>query len=490
MGPLSKYWEILRIDPGGNGIGYKKQTLPLASAFFEAEFSELMTARSQTLRQKHRSVQTSLHSQFTIYNPAIDLPNQVKAGLCLRSYISYTILSACKTLASQFSATGQFTYQDLLPYVLNDDGKIQVILAQDKKAQRVLNRTGKPEKSAYQLFSVEVLRKFNPKGQRVSSLDNWVHLQVRQNKDLQDFLSQQGLCKLSDWALLNRAGLHPLNTLSMEERHIIEAYHTVYRRDRRKQQQQNHLKCPDPSPAQLQEMQQYLQEKGITFASLTSLKTELKRLAQMLRQYAIWSRNGTPLSESLEDVDPRYGSPKEFCDPKAINDLDQIAQQELGEFCRQQLMECLDWGINKGISEHILNLENRPRYAVFAPKVVAILQLVYCQGQSQSQIADTLGMTNQSQVSRVLNPTTLVKRVRYWTVNQFFQILLNQVSNLNLVPLPIAPDYLKNLMQHIEDFFDAEVFQAAVAEIKMAKRQTMASLYAQRLRHYIEKNKE
>lgn len=482
MGPLSKYWEILRIDPGGNGCGYKKQSLPLASEFFQAEFSQLAhtdpSVRSHPPMQTHRSVQTSLHHQFTTHPPAVDVQSQVNAGLCLRSYVSYAILRACKHLASQFAATGQFTYHDLLPYVLNDDGGMHIVLDQNG-AQWILTRNGQPEKYVYQLFSVEVLRKFNPKAQRVSSLDNWVHLQTRQNKDLQDFLSEQGLYKSSDWALLNRAGANQLDSLSLRERQIIEVFHAVYRRDRRQQQQNRGQPCPDPDPDQLQEMQHRLQERGITFDLLGQLKTELKQLAQVLRQYAIWNSNGMPQSESLEQ--------KEFCDPNSINDLDHIAQQELREFCRQQLVNCLDWGIDQGICEHIRNLSQRPRYAVFASKVTAILKLVYCQRQSQRKIADTLGMTNQSQVSRVLNPTKLLNRVRYWTVDHFFQILSVQVSNLNLATVSTDPDYLKNLMQHIEAFVDAEAFQAAFAEIKTAKNLSMNSLYAQRLRHYIEK---
>ena len=414
----------------------------------------------------------------------VDLQHQAKAGLCLRAYVSYPILAACKILASKFSATGQLTYRDLLPYVLNDDGETQVVLDQDDKQQWVINRNGEREPSSYQLFSVEVLRKFNPNGQRVTSLDNWVHLQIRQNQELKKVLSERGFYKVSDWALLNRARQHQLEKLSLRECLIVKAFHAVYRRDRR-QQQQNHLKCPAPTLAQLDEMQQQLQTEGITFNSPTQLPIELKQIGQLLRHYAIWSSNGMPQAEPL--ANPDSGAQRELCDPNSTNDLEQIAQQELKEFCHRQLIECLDWGINQGICEHINSLHQRPRYARFASKVKAILKLVYFQRQSQSKIADTLGMTNQSQVSRVLNPTTLLKRVRYWTVEQFFQILSAKVTSLKLATISTDPDYLTNLMQHIEAFVDAEAFQAAIAEIKTAKSHSMDSLYAQRLRYYLER---
>ncbi len=492
MGPLSKYWEILRLDPSDAGCGYKKQLLPLASEFFQSEFSNLIESMVQTNRstvatattshQNHRTVQVLLHQQFMTQSS--DLQRRAKAGLCLRGYVSYSILKACKTLANKFAATGQLTYQDLLPYVLNDDGEEQIVLNQDPRQQLILNHNGVPKQSTYPLFSVEVLRKFNPNVQGMASLDNWVHLQTRQNSELKKVLAERGFYKVSDWALLNRARSPQLNSLSLRERQIVEAFHTVYRRDRRKQQR-NHLVCAAPTVAQLHEMCQYLQEKGVVLNLPDQLKTELKQIGQVLRQYAIWSSNGMPQSESL--VDPYSGSPREFCDPNSINDVEQLAQQELREFCRQQLLECLDWGINRGICEHIRSLRQRPRYAAFASKVADILTLVYCHGQSQTKIASTLGMTNQSQVSRVLNPTTLLQRVRYWTVTYFFQMLSTKISSLNLATFSTDPDYLNNLMQHIEAFVDAEAFQVAFAEIKTAKRRSMNSLYAQRLRQYLEK---
>ena len=488
MGPLSKYWEILRIDPAGEGCGYKKQLLPLASEFFQAEFPELIgpAARSHPSPQQHRSMQISLHAQFRTQASLADLQSLTKAGLCLRCYVSYAILKTCKHLASLFWGTGQFTYRDLLPYVLNDDGRQQIVFDHEGQKQLVLDRNGESQQTAYPIFTVEVLRKFNPKAQSASSLDTWVYYQTRQNKDLKDFLAERGLSILSDWAILNRFGSHKLDQLAPRDRHLIEAFLAVYRRDRRKQSQNRHRKCPDPTPNQLQEMQQQLQEKGVTIHSPQALQQELKQLAQLLRQHAIWSSHGMPQASSLEEVDLRYGIPKELSDPNSINNLDQIAQQELSQFCRQQLTVCLDFGIAKGIREHIHNLSQRPRYAVFAPKVIDILKLVYCQGQSQSEIATQLGMANQSQVSRVLNPTTLLNRVRYWTVTQFFQILSVKVSNLNLATISTDPDYLNTLMQHIEAFFDAEIFQPAVAELKTAKNRSMSSLYAQCLRHYLE----
>lgn len=494
MGPLSKYWEIIRIDPGGKGCGYKIQGLPLASEFFQAQFPELaeveMPVRSHIPPQQHRYIQAVLHDQFTRHTTpqttTLDLQSQFKAGLCLRAYVAYAILKACKILANQFQGTGRFSYQDLLPYVLNDDGRIQVILDPETKIQLILKSKDETPKATYPLFSVDVLRTFNPKAHQVVSLDNWTHRQIQQNKEIKDFLAEQGFYKSSDWALLNRAGKGQLDLLSLRECHLIEAFHAIYRRDRRQQQKKRGQLCPAPTPEQLQAMQQHLQTQEIYFNHIGHLETELKQVAQVLRQYAIWHSNGMPPSEFLEAIDPYTNTQKEFCDPNSINTLEQIAQQEFREFCHQQLIQCLDWGIEQGICELTDQLKQRRNYAAFASNVVTILQLAYCQGYSQSKIADTLGMNNQSQVSRVLTPTKLLNQIRRWTVKRFLQILSSKESTLNIETISTDPNYLDNLLHYIEAFVDTEIFQAAVAEIKTAKRCSMNSLYAQRLRQYIE----
>ncbi|MFG6100574.1 hypothetical protein SPB21_35375 [Leptothoe sp. ISB3NOV94-8A] len=484
MGPLSKYWEILRIDPGDEGLGYKKQFLPLASEFFYAEFSELidLPKQPQLSFQKHRDVQTTLHLKFLNG----DVGTSIRAGLCLRSYITYNILRACKILASKFSFSGQFTYRDLLPYVLNDDGELQIVLDADRKKQLIVNHNGELEPSTYKLFTVEVLRKFNPQGKRVSSLDNWVHLLVRQNPDLQDFLVKQGYYKLSDWALLNRAGSSQLENLAPRERDLMRAFHAVYRRDRR-QQQQTHLRSsPAPSIAQLQEMQQYLQGMGINVDLPEQLNTELKRLAQVLRQYAIWRNSGMPQAESL--TDQNSGIQREFSDPNSINALEKIEQQELVEFFEQQLVECLDWGIERAIHDRVLKMQGG-KYAEFASKIPSILKMVYHDDLPQRQIASDLGIT-QARLSRITRLNILVKEVRAQSIQRFLDVLLSRLHGQNLTELSSDSEYLSNLFRSVEAFVDARLFESAFSELKTARSAPMKSIYSQRLRHYLQQHSD
>ena len=51
------------------------------------------------------------------------------------------------------------------------------------------------------------------------------------------------------------------------------------------------------------------------------------------------------------------------------------------------------------------------------------------------------------------------------------------------------PDYLKTLLEQIEAFADAEIFQEAVEEIRAGKNRSMDSLYAQQLRVYFGNSK-
>ncbi|WP_424096884.1 hypothetical protein [Moorena producens] len=524
MVPLSRYWEILRLDPASVGCGYKKLLLPLAWEFFQQKCLELdapetrcsvrgsvgQSPRGARLLgrgtrpsvaplghatgthlsvEQHRDIQTSLYAWF--HPEASGSPiSRARAGLCLRCYVSYPILKACKKLASLYSASHHFTYRDLLPFVLDDDGKVLIILDQDGITQLILNGDRETKKTDYQFFTVEVLRKYNLNSSSKSRLDDWVYYQTKQHPKLKEFLSERGLCFLSDWALLNRARPTQLEQLLPRDRKILEAFHAVYRRDRRQQPTKKARRCPDPTQSQLEEMRHLLQEKSVIVNSLAQLRDELKHLARVLRRYDIWIRSGFPPSESLEVSDSDTGRDRELPDQNFTNTLDAIARQELQQFCGQQLIACLDLGIEQGLTEHITKLQHSRSYARFASKVISGLELIYCHGKSQAEIASILGMTNQSQVSRVLNPKDLLNRVRFWTIDKLFHIISHAAHQFNLANMSRDPDYFRNLMEHLEAFVDSEVFQEAAAEIMTGKNRSTNSLYTQRLCRYLETLKQ
>jgi hypothetical protein len=221
--------------------------------------------------------------------------------------------------------------------------------------------------------------------------------------------------------------------------------------------------------------------------SAHSLLNQLKQLAYRLRREDIWGRRGFPLTEPLEMTDPDTGetSLKEIPAQTSTNDSEAAERSELQAFCYEQLLHCLDQGIRDGIGDRVQTLKQRPRYAHLAHQVKPALRLLYFENKSQGQIAAHLGMTNQSQVSRILNPKELLTSIRQRTLEALLNRILERIRDLKLTAFPVSPAYLKNLMHQVGMFADEHVFAAALAEINTSRNRSMASLYAQHLRQIL-----
>lgn len=422
-----------------------------------------------------------LLSHFRASDSTIPLTSRAQAGLCLRCYVSEPILKACQKITSLFAGNGSFTYQDLLPFVLNDDGKALVVLENDGKTQLILNDKGDQEASQFKLFTVEVLRTYKSNAQASMSLDNWTFLQTKQNSELKNFLSEFGFQHLSDWALLNRVRSNQLEQLSDHDRHLVEVFHAVYRRDRRQQQQVG--RCINPTDIQLTEMGSLLQQQGI-ITNVNDLLTALKQVARQLRQFDIWQSR-----EPLEVANLETGSYELRADlPSDTENKLDAEEQEFLEFLHQQLSIALDTAIAQGIQTQITHLKNSKRYAPFAACFIPGLQLYYCQGLSLRDIGPQLDMSSWDQTRRILNPGELLGKVRMLTVQQLLETILEKVQAKGFVSMPPEASYLRTLTEQIEAFVDAEIFAEAVSEIKAGKNRLMNSIYAQQLKHYIEQN--
>lgn len=474
MDTSSRYWKICRISPQSERVGYEYRLVPTAQEFLKKQLEET----SHLPNSQNGDIQATLLSYFHAKNSAIDATNRAVAGLCLRCNVSYPILKACQKIDNLFGGEKSFTYHDLLSFVLNDDGKTLVILDSDRKTQLILDEKGEAKTTAYKFFTVEVLRTFKPNSQSSMSLDNWVYLQTKQNPELKDFLSEFGFKNLSDWALLNRARPKQIERLSQRDRFLVEVFHAVYRRDRVQQRQRRVGKCPDPSSAQLEEMLTHLQKRDIVINTPIELMKELKQVAIQLRQYDIWSYR-----EPLEIQDPDTGNnvPRPDLPYDSQNELD-VEQQELVDFLHQQLKLSLAAAIEQEIQARITKLERSKKYAPFAQQFIPGLQLYYCQCLSLKEIAPELGMTSWDQARRVLNPGDLLDKVRELTVQQVLDKTLEKAKDKGLTQIPPEPDYLKTLLEQIEAFADAEIFQEAAEEIRAGKNRSMNSLYAQQLR--------
>lgn len=464
-GASSRYWKIYRINPTRTHNGYEHSAVSAAQAFLQQSISE------------SEDIQSALLARF--YASASDIKSRAYAGLCLRCFVSEPILKACKKIHNLFASDKSFTYQELLGFVLNDDGQSLVITDDDRKAQLVVNSEGKTDTAKYQFFTVKVLQTFKSDLRVRLSLENWAYLQTKQNPEVKDFLSEFGFKNLSDWALLNRVRPKQIERLSKQDANLVEVFHCCYRRDRIQQRKQNRsggAKCPDPSECQLQEMLALLQKRGnsAVINNTKQLLKALKYVAIQLRQYDIWSYR-----ESLEVQDLETGSYVTRTDLAydSTSEVD-VEQNEILEFLHSQLEITLINSIEQEVESSILRLQKSKKYAPFAAKFIPGLQLYYQEGKSLKEITDILQMSSWDQARRVFNPGELLAKVRSKTVEQLLDNILNKACELGLTTLPPAPDYLKTLAEQIELFADEEVFQSAAEEIRAGKNRVMNSRYA------------
>ncbi|NJP10962.1 MAG: hypothetical protein HC866_17005 [Leptolyngbyaceae cyanobacterium RU_5_1] len=470
MGVSSRYWNIWCISPASEKRGYENCLIPVAQEF----------ARNHISSAQEVDVQSALLSYFHVKSATVAARIQSQAGLCLRCYVSASILKACYTIDHLFGSDKSFTYRDLLPFVLNDDGKTAVILDRNRKVQLVVMGDEPPQVSTYRFFSVEVLRTFRFEAQSSLSLENWTYLRTKQNAELKQFLAEFGFQHLSDWALLNRARPHQLERLSERDRQLVNVFHGVYRRDRRRQAT-GVKRCPDPTTEQLQEMLTDLQQRNVTIFTASELMQALKLVAVQLRQYDIWSHR-----VPLEVQDPDTGRDTIRADlPSSQLDESDLEQQELLMFFHRQLHLALNAAIAQELRDRVAALERSKKYAPLAPQYIPGLRLYYSQALSLKEIAPLLGMSSWDQARRVLNPGDLLNKVRALTVQQVLDRVLEQAQQKGFAATPPEPNYLRTLAEQVEAIADQDIFQAAVEEMRAGQGRSFNSVYAQQLRLYL-----
>jgi hypothetical protein len=451
----ARYFNLWKIDPASDCSGYSCCLIPCAQEFFQKQCFNHQRLEKKVLNDLLLCFKT----------PEIDIDKQAYAGLCLRCYVSEPILMACRKIDYLFGANQSFTYRDLLPFVLNDDGKSLMILDHNSKMALSIEPGGVLQMKTYQCFSLQILRSFESNGRNSMSLNNWVYLQTKQNPDLKNFLSEFGFQQLSDWALLNRTRTKQLEQLPPRDRCLVEVFHAVYRRDRQ-QQNQGTKRCLDPTLAQLQEMATILimHQKSI---NLPDLMSELRRLAKQLRQYDIWCYREPLELQDLETGDRLIRSDLPLV---TVSELD-VEQQEFLAFFHEQLQFALKQSIRQEIENRIAHLKKSKGYAAFADQLIPGLCLYYRQGIALKEISTLLGMSNWAQARRILNPGELISTVRTLTVRQVLHKTLTKAEAKGLTCLPPTPDYLESLVQQIE----------------AGKNRSLKSVYAQELCCYLDK---
>lgn len=441
MGKPSRYWELIKILPSGEGCGYKVQILPPAKSYFLQEFP--------TLANKPNILDQTIQNRLLALLPS---PNYPSSEICLRCYISHFILLSCIQRAKLFSAGGRINYRDLLPFVLNDDGIAP--------------------KGKYIPFACEILFEFHPESK--CSLARWIDLKVKRHKELNKYLLEFDIEIRTAWAILNKAGKSHLD--NQQDKEILAAFHVVYRWDRPQQHCQKCTgKCPQPTPAQLETMIYHLQKLGISINSSDKMLDELERIAKLLRQQNIWGKTRHITQQEHRD------EWELIIDPTSTEDLAiKFEQQELQDFCQQQLFECLDKVIKQAINDHIAKQSKSRGYASLVHLIKPILREIYLSGKTQTEIARKLDI-NQITISRLVNPTNLVKTIRRQTLDILLNQVLEKAKQLGYTQSPVEPDYFDNLVQQLELYIDILIFREAIAELRTSRQSAMQSIYAQRL---------
>ncbi|ASC72700.1 hypothetical protein XM38_036580 [Halomicronema hongdechloris C2206] len=497
MGDLLRYQKIYRLPspgslPGTVRRGYESWPSPRAKTVWD----DFLAGQNEILLNggdEDVSIQVQLFSLFA--DDSQSRERRAGAGLCLRCYISPSILQACKDQASAFAGTAnrQDTFQKLLSAVLDDDGLTLWLF--DNEEYCLLNRSDKSQSEPYRFFGADVLSGYNYQSPGRKSLSNWAYYVTRYHERLKTVLSEVGFQRLSNWALMNRARSAQLKWLSQRSRHLVEVFQAVYRRDRLKQRERDGKslrakKCPDPTNFQLGEMLDQLRELDITIQSPKILLEELRQVAQELQEIDAWIRQGRPNAEPIELPDPETGLPTERRDiaSTVVNEPEKLEYEDILQFIREQQLYALQYGIQQGIDDRLTEIRKSRRKA-HASKLIPGLRLIYQEGLSQRAIQERLSFPNQPLVARVLALKELIHQVRFRTLEKLLDIILVRANEMGLTAIPPQPNYLSNLMEQLELLVDAEVFDEALQELqKPNKDRSFDSLYAVELRRFLQES--
>lgn len=432
--PSTYYWTLIKINAAGNR---QIQSIPSAQTFFTQVFIELIDVNHLSNSQ----IQSRL---LDLYRDA-SVDKSMNAQRCLLCFISWEIEKVCLNLEKQFGAVGGFTSRDLLPYVLDDDGRLQ-------------------PKNSYQCFSLEILQSFDI---RQSSLSSWTSRKVKQHPALSKFLLECGIYLLSDWAILNDtqpkqlerilSQFHSLTVTEIQQNQwLLSSYHIVYRAQRLQQHRARKTsKCQPPTIEQLQQISDRLNSlsTGKYNFSTDNLMAQLQQLAKYLREYRIHVRGGSLAKESIDITD---GNNHNYLG--SSNTINYQEENQISEFLkkyRTQFIECLDNALATVTQIRVSKMQRKD--VIKANKFLTALKLFHCQGLSMTEIAKLIEMKAQFQVTRLLK----LKEFRADVTHELSIMLKARVLEL------------------AQNYSDLEPLQALELEITIALTEQVTNLIAE-----------
>lgn len=468
MGAASRYWTLVRLDIAG---GYKVEVIRELKAFFSSVFLTGTGSTEVSDQQIQRQLQ-----QWSKSPPAGESEKAVLAERCLLCFISHYIEQVCRQLETQFGANHGFSCQDLLPFVLSEDGRFH---SQKNSGSRT-----------YQSVSATILASFDPEQ---SSLSTWTTRRVKHHPELNAFLLERGVYLVSDWAILNDTRPKQLEKILTDFYHLtlfevkqfsqlLECYHAIYRVARLQGRAGgSRRQCQAPTSEQLQQIAQGLGAKTGQLYSQKLVMSLLQQLATRLRNYRIYVRGGGLQTEVLDPAD-EGNLANRMISPQPLNSAgEQDEQIEFLEFYRQQFSTCLDRAIYQVTDSWVKQFRRQSEQK--SAQFLTALQLFHCQGKTMGEIAVTVGLQAQYQVTRLLKLKSFRSDVRHELLGLLREQIQSQVKTF------LDPTNLAEIDQKIEVALDEQittVIQEAESEASLAKNRPTASLFARKLCHHLD----
>ncbi len=454
MEDISKYWMLVRLKASG---GYCINELAVARTYFDQHFPAFAGSSVSD-----RDLQIELFHRYQ--------SGDAKAGLCLRCLISHAIWQECRSLARQFGDYYRFSELDLLPYVLDDEGSLTF-------------------QGEYHPNACQILQKFNP---NMAKLVTWTARLVRHHPELNQFLKEQGLWLISDWAILNDTSISRLKrvlgevyqwaSVEIEQAALIlESYRSVYLPDHIAQGGSS--RCADPTPEQLQRMADYFQAKSNNSISSEAIFKKLEQIAKQLRQYRL-SRHRPP-TVSIEDETIRVQVEAELL----ANTLNDEAQEREGlpqnilQFLKtyqSQFLTCLDAALEQTINARL----NRCGTESKAEQFITALRLYCCDRIPMTEIARRLGRQRQDQITRLLKLKELRLSVQVHMLEHLKNDVIETAENYT------TPDRLRAFKQQIEAVLEENIenlIREDAIQSYTVREHSQMTLFAARLCAYLDR---
>ncbi|WP_448597811.1 hypothetical protein [Thermoleptolyngbya sp.] len=439
MDNVFRYWQLVRLTSTGQPQAIE---LSAVKTWLEDTYADTLL----DWEGADRKLQKTLLGVWQEQDSGSEL-----AQMSLRCWISHQIRNTCVSLSRRYGDRHGFAAADLFPLVLDDNGHAA---------------------PSYRPLSLEILTSFDA---TKASLGTWSSLLTKSHPSLTRLLLEKGVYLASDWAILNDSEGERVRRI-LREYHLcsdfevdqslelLERYQAVYQRDRIRQRQAGQTgRCPDPTPAQLQEMMPSLSPKVV--------KAQLKHLASQLRQYRIHARSGNPQIYQPQDD----GELERLGGTQTRFETEDDSNQFLDHY-RQVLDQLLGQTIAGAIAANVSRLSCRtpPQDQSY----VQGLHLRLCEGVSMTQIAPRIGLTSQVQVTRLLNLKRLRSDVRHQLIPQLTAAVRQEAAEW------VSADRLREIDATLEAVLSEQVdtlMADAAAEAQSPKPRKVKSRFAKRL---------